>query len=145
MQKIFTILYFILVCSLFSLPSVAQTINESDIWSVLKPDPSTLNNYEPGYRWTPSDPVTRYLNLDNREITIPPNFRPKPGSNTTQSEMSVDVHPLDNNFIFASANATNWPFSTIYGTGVYYSFDGGENWTGYDNPPFGTNKGIRSP
>ncbi len=65
-------------------------------------------------------------------------LRPWPGSNTTQSELSIDVHPLDENIIFASANATNWPFSTIWGTGVYWSLDGAANWVGFDNPPFGS-------
>ena len=68
-------------------------------------------------------------------------LRPWPGSNTTQSELSVDVHPLDENIIFASANATNWPFTTIWGTGVYWSLDGAANWVGFDNPPFGVNSG----
>ena len=72
--------------------------------------------------------------------TVGPNFRVKPG-NTTQSELSIDVHPTNSNIVFGSANATNWPVSTLYGTGVYWSLDGGVNWTGFDNPPFGSNSG----
>ena len=70
-----------------------------------------------------------------------PNFRPFPGTNSTQSELSIDVHPLNGNIIFGSANATNWPFSTIYGTGVYWSTNGSNTWTGFNSPPFGTNSG----
>ena len=55
--------------------------------------------------------------------------------------MSIDVHPTNSNIVFGSANATNWPVSTLYGTGVYWSLDGGTNWTGFDNPPFGSNSG----
>ncbi len=55
--------------------------------------------------------------------------------------MSVDVHPSNNNIVFGSANATDWPVTTLYGTGVYWSLNGGTNWTGYDNPPFGSNSG----
>ena len=50
---------------------------------------------------------------------VSPNFRPHPTTNTTQSEMSIDVHPTDENIVFGSANASNWPVTTIYGTGVY--------------------------
>ena len=33
---------------------------------------------------------------------------------------------------------------TIWGTGVYWTTNGGTNWTGFNNPPFGTNYGDPS-
>ncbi|MGA9115307.1 MAG: FlgD immunoglobulin-like domain containing protein [Bacteroidota bacterium] len=66
-----------------------------------------------------------------------PDVRLRPTTNTTQSEMSVAVDPLNPNRVLASANATNFPVSTIYGTGVYWSLDGGLTWSGFDQPPAG--------
>jgi hypothetical protein len=93
------------------------------------------------YIYNPAPQVEKTYEIRNTRAVVYPNYRPFPGSNTTQSELSIDIHPLNGNIIFCSANATNWPFSTIWGTGIYYTFDGGSNWTGYNNPPFGTNSG----
>ena len=35
-------------------------------------------------------------------------------------------------------------YSTIYGTGVYWTTDAGANWTGFNDPPFGRNYGDPS-
>jgi hypothetical protein len=113
--------------------------NDENIWSIVKIDPNEPEKIE-SPNWVPVEPIVRYYNLGDG-ITVFPNFRPKPTTNTTQSEMSVDVHPTNNNIVFGSANASNWPVSTIYGTGVYWSTDGATNWTGFDNPPFGSNAG----
>lgn len=59
-------------------------------------------------------------------------LRVHPTTNTTQSEMSIAVHPLNNQIILASANASNYPVTTIYGTGYYISTDGGITWAGND-------------
>lgn len=80
-------------------------------------------------------------NLKNFEAIVNPNFRILPSSGSTQSEISVDIHPTNPNIIFASANTTNWPVSTLYGTGLYWTTNGGSNWTGFDNPPIGSNSG----
>jgi hypothetical protein len=92
--------------------------------------------------WVPADPIYRFYNA-GMGATVGPNYRVHPGSNTTQSEMSIDVHPTNPDIAFGSVNATNWPVTTLYGTGVYWTTSGhGEtNWTGFDNPPFGTNGG----
>ncbi len=108
------------------------------IWSLMRPDPNRSVKIDIPSNWVPAEPITRYFGI--ADATVGPNFRVKPG-NTTQSELSIDVHPTNNNIVFGSANATNWPFSTIWGTGVYWSLDGSTNWTGFDNPPFGTNSG----
>ncbi len=38
-----------------------------------------------------------------------PNYRVFPGTNSTQSELSIDIHPLNPSIIFGSANATPNP------------------------------------
>ncbi len=83
--------------------------------------------------------ATAPLNLlmDSIQVTVGPNFRPWPSDTNTQSEFSIDVHPQDENIILFSANATDWPVTRLYGTGVYWSFDGGTSWEGHDDPPFG--------
>jgi hypothetical protein len=127
--------------SILSVSTFSQTGDDNDKkWSKIGID----HNYIPvssDYKWDQKNYQSRSYNFGTDQITVDPNFRPWPGSNSTQSEMSVDVHPLDVNTIFCSANATNWPFSTIWGTGVYWSLDGATTWTGFNNPPFGTNSG----
>ncbi|MGA9115305.1 MAG: hypothetical protein WB626_00855 [Bacteroidota bacterium] len=66
-----------------------------------------------------------------------PDVRIRPTTNTVQSEMSMAVHPLNNRIILASANASDYPVSTIYGTGAYWSTDAGLSWNGFDQPPAG--------
>jgi hypothetical protein len=120
--------------------SYAQEIPKA--WSIISED-NTSNAIPTDLNYIYKEPVQteRYFDVQNGRAVVYPNYRPFGASNTTQSELSIDIHPLNDNIIFASANATNWPFSTIWGTGIYFTLDGGTNWTGYDNPPFGTNKG----
>ncbi|MDH3268359.1 MAG: glycoside hydrolase, partial [Ignavibacteria bacterium] len=112
---------------------------DGNIWSIVNIDPNGPIKAE-SPNWVPAEQTPRFYDL-GRGVTVYPNFRPHPTTNTTQSEMSVDVHPANNNIVFSSANASNWPVSTIYGTGVYWSLDGSSTWTGFDQPPFGSNSG----
>jgi hypothetical protein len=139
-MKNLTTMFFALILMTSAESLFAQgAFGDERIWSIVALDNSAPVKVEPP-NWVPADPITKYLNLGDG-ITIYPNFRPKPTTNTAQSEMSVDIHPTNNNIIFASANASNWPVSTIYGTGVYWSLDASTNWTGFDIPPFGSNSG----
>jgi hypothetical protein len=135
-----TTLFFALFLLILTGTSLFAQGNVSDerIWSVVRPDHNGTTKIDVPSNWVPADPITRYFGI--ADATVGPNFRVKPG-NTTQSELSIDVHPTNSNIVFGSANATNWPVSTLYGTGVYWSLDGGVNWTGFDNPPFGGNSG----
>jgi hypothetical protein len=110
-------------------------------WSRVQVNP-VIGTKQEMPKWTPAEPLIRYFDA-GMGATVGPNYRIHPGSNTTQSEMSIDVHPNDPSVVFASANATNSPVTQLYGTGVYWTTSGhGEaNWTGFDNPPFGTNGG----
>jgi hypothetical protein len=140
-MKNLTTMFFALLMLTSSGSLFAQgALGDEAIWSVPRIDHTAPNKIELPNNWVPADPIISYFDLGTG-ITVGPNFRPKPGSNTTQSEMSIDVHPTNNSIVFASANATNNPVSTLYGTGVYWSLDGGTNWTGFDDPPFGRNSG----
>ena len=121
--------------------SVAQDTSDNEkIWSIVRMETVTQKENNQQSNWRPVPPVDMIYDFTSI-ITVGPNFRPKPGTNTTQSELSVDVHPSNNNKVFCSSNATDWPVTTLYGTGVYWTTNGGTNWTGYDNPPFGSNSG----
>lgn len=145
MNKMLQLLFLVSFMGLISFSSFAQDEGAEDenIWSRIKTDPASANNLiNPDYQYIAPKQVPMVYSLENTEVTVSPNFRPKPTTNTTQSETSIDIHPLNSNIIFASANATPWPVAGIYGTGVYWTTDGGATpWTGFDNPPFGGNSG----
>ncbi len=61
--------------------------------------------------------------------------------NTTQSENSIFVHPLDINTVLNSNNSTNWPVTILYGANRFFSNDGGQTWGGSVQGAGGTNSG----
>jgi len=134
-------LFTFLLLSVFGFSTFAQENTLPKIWSKILID----KNYDAqplgDYIFTPAPQQITKVRLKKTEAIVYPNFRPLPTSNTTQSEMSVDIHPLNANIVFGSANTTTWPFSTLYGTGGYITVNGGSNWTGFDNPPYGANSG----
>ncbi len=139
-MKNLTTLFFALIMLTSTGNLFAQgALADDAIWSIVNIDPNAPTKMQ-NPDWQPAEPIVRYFNFGDG-ITVFPNFRPRPTTNTTQSETSVDVHPSNNNIVFASANASNYPVSTIYGTGVYWSVDGSTSWAGADQPPFGSNAG----
>ncbi|NCS88441.1 MAG: hypothetical protein GW789_06835, partial [Ignavibacteria bacterium] len=134
-------LFTFLLLSVFGFSAFAQENALPKIWSKILID----KNYDAQplgeYIFTPAPQQITKVRLKKTEAIVYPNFRPLPTTNTTQSEMSVDIHPLNANIVFGSANTTTWPFSTLYGTGGYITVNGGSNWTGFDNPPYGANSG----
>lgn len=141
MNNFFTFLLIILFSSfLFVGLTSAQENSDERIWSVVKLLPVQTKEILPDISWQPVEPSGLFYDfLDG--ITVGPNFRPLPSSNATQSETSVDVHPSNNNIVFCSANATDLPVDSVFGSGVYWSLNGGSNWTGFNLPPFGMNSG----
>jgi len=129
------------------LNAFAQTVvgnaDENKIWSKIVIDSKGTITEESNYRWIPVQPKYEYYRIGNTEVTVSPNYRVRPTTNTTQSEMSIDVHPTNPNILFGGANTTNWPVSTLYGTGCYWTTNGGLNWSGFDVPPpqMGSNSG----
>ena len=133
-----TILLFVSTAS--QLLSQSNNQNPDEMWSRIKVDPTNIIPPDPNYKYVPN-PQKQIYKSKNIEAIVSPNYRIKPTTNTTQSELSIDIHPTNPNILFAGANATPWPVSGIYGTGVYWSTDGGNNWAGFDNPPAGSNSG----
>ncbi|GBD86934.1 hypothetical protein BMS3Abin03_00859 [bacterium BMS3Abin03] len=138
----YTFLTFFCMISIFTVATFSQSQqDEQKIWSKIFVDQGTINPGNTNYKWDRPQPQTRQYLFGGNGIAVFPNFRPHPTTTTTQSELSVDVAPFDENIIFCSANTTPWPVSTVYGTGVYWSLDGSQSWTGFDIPPFGGNSG----
>jgi len=120
--------------------SFAQSAKDERMWSVFRPRQTQFVKTKINNQWIPVEQTNKYYKFGSG-IIVSPNFRPHPNPNATQSEMSIDVHPSNSNIIFCSANASDWPVTMLYGTGVYWSLDGSITWTGYDIPPFGYNWG----
>ncbi|MBZ0199893.1 MAG: T9SS type A sorting domain-containing protein [Ignavibacteriaceae bacterium] len=131
----------ILLLSAVVFSALAQETTLPKIWSKVNFDPDAKPFDLNGYQYIPAPDVKRFVRVGNIEAVVEPNYRPYPTNNTTQSEMSVDVHPLNADIIFGSANTTNWPVTLLYGTGGYITTDGGTSWSGFDNPPYGSNSG----
>jgi hypothetical protein len=145
MKNISTMLLLLVIFSISTLSVFSQNGGDPEKkWSVIYMDPNTQGNIEAEPKWEPVNSETKYYDFGSG-ITVEPNFRPYPTINSTQSELSVDVHPTDNSIVFGSANASDWPVTQIYGTGVYWTLDGATTWAGTDNPAtlpgFGSNRG----
>ncbi len=94
--------------------------------------------------YIPAPNIKRFARVNGAEATLYPNFRPFPTTNSTQSEVSIDVHPSNMDILLLTANSTSWSGSTVgtlYGTGTYLTTNGGTNWQGWDDPPYGRNSG----
>jgi hypothetical protein len=126
----------------FSIRIFSQNLsNEDKRWTRVNLNPDFFIPIDENYRYIENHFTQIHKLNNNIEAVVNPNFRILPSSNSTQSEISVDIHPTNPNILFASANSTNWPVTTLYGTGLYWSTNGGTNWTGFDNPPIGSNSG----
>ena len=132
---IISVILFMTDVSLF-----AQSANDELMWSVFRPNGTSIIRPKINNQWVPAEQTNRYYKIGSG-IIVSPNFRPHPNPNATQSEMSIDVHPSNPNIILCSANTSDWPPTTIYGAGSYWTIDGAANWSGFDIPPFGYNWG----
>jgi hypothetical protein len=135
----------ILVLTGFNTFAQNDRIADDRIWSKVELDPNGPGQIDPNFKYDEKPGETKHYFFESGSVIVLPAARPRPGTNTTQSELSIAVHPTDNNIVFCSSNATNWPVTTLWGTGVYWSTDGALTWGGADNPGtlpgFGTNSG----
>ncbi len=140
-MKIRFTLFIVILCTVFTMAQRRNT-TEPKAWSRIAADTRATTALITDYtNYVQAPQVPTIHRLKGIEAIVYPNYRPWPTTNSTQSEMSIDISPANSQVIFCSANATNNPVTTIYGTGVYYTTNGGTNWAGGDNPPFGTNSG----
>ncbi|HMB69946.1 MAG TPA: sialidase family protein, partial [bacterium] len=88
----------------------------------------------------PAAPVRRHSSVIQSGTLTPqdsPDVAVLPSSVVTQSEVSTTVDPNNPDLVVVSVNATDWPVTTVFGTGMYWSTDGGTTWTGDDTGPGG--------
>lgn len=134
MQMIRTLLLLLLITPLLT----AQEKSEmSKIWSKIELETGQKPEIISFTEYVPAPQIIRKVQMKGIEATVLPNVRPFPTTNSTQSEMSIDVHPNNSNIIFMGANTTSWTGSsagTLYGTGTYWSTDGGVSFGGFDDP-----------
>ncbi|MDP2362906.1 MAG: hypothetical protein Q8M94_03950, partial [Ignavibacteria bacterium] len=127
----------VLIVTFALLPAFTNAQSDVDLekkWSRVTADKNPAINIISDYKYIQGPPVYQKYDLGETDALVMPNYRVFPGTNSTQSELSIDIHPLNANIMFAGANATNWPYSTIYGTGVYWTTNGGTTWGGANNP-----------
>ncbi|MBK7630611.1 MAG: T9SS type A sorting domain-containing protein [Ignavibacteriales bacterium] len=123
------------VFGILSSSTNAQSNVDNELkWSRIQADKNAVSPVQSDYNYIQGPPVFQKYDFGETDVLVMPNYRILPATNTTQSELSIDIHPSNPNILFASANATNWPFSTIWGTGVYWTTDAGANWGGANNP-----------
>lgn len=75
---------------------------------------------------------TRYERTPQGVFAVGSSFRVHPTSTRTQSETPIMRHPLNPNFMMASANTYNVGGSTTFSTANYITTDGGVTWFGSD-------------
>ena len=137
------LLAFITVLFCLFLNSILAQTNQSTEdkkWSRVTQDNNVVIPINTDYKYVAPSTESRLYNIGETDAVVQANFRILPTTNTTQSELSIDIHPSNPNILFAGSNGTSWPVSGVYGTGVYWSTNAGSNWTGSDNPApyFGT-------
>ncbi|HLT24100.1 MAG TPA: hypothetical protein VK004_03155, partial [Ignavibacteria bacterium] len=84
----------------------------------------------------------------NGVMSVTPNIRPYPTTNTNQSEVIITRHPTNQNIMFASANMTTIGGSLFISEGVYVTTNGGATWFGSDTlngAPIGNHGGDPGP
>ncbi|HEY3215211.1 MAG TPA: PKD domain-containing protein [Candidatus Eisenbacteria bacterium] len=74
-------------------------------------------------------------------FTDSPDVPTTTASNTTQSENSVFVSPLNPAVLLNSNNSSDWPVTQIFGSSYWISTNGGLTWTGSIAGAGGTNRG----
>ncbi len=99
----------------------------------------TVHAQEEDWRWSrivPTGGEQGEIPIELPRVSgIVTNTRIHPTTTTTQSEMSIAVHPLNPNILFAGSNAAGSPTVTYISQGWYVSTNGGESWVGSDRLP----------
>lgn len=133
-QNTAALLLFVVCVFFSSLQAQTNQQNEEKKWSRISTDNNVVITQNPDYRYIPPQLESRRYFLAETDAVVQANYRVLPTTNTTQSELSIDIHPTNPNILFAGSNGTPWPVAGIYGTGIYWSTNAGTNWSGSDNP-----------
>jgi hypothetical protein len=134
---------FIIILFLIAQISFSQNEITQDKYCLPKVyiDNRFFNNFTYQYQQYIPGTQYQYFEFKDFDVTVLPNRMFFPTINTTQSELSIDVHPMNPEVLFAGANSTDWPVSKLMGTSGYWTENSGNTWKGFDNPPFGANQG----
>lgn len=136
MKKLFFLLPAIIVCYFIM---TGQKSPEAEKWNQALP----TGVYDPSMTYEAPLPqvmdyfnpnsVTRYVKTPNGIVTVTPNVRVLPRSNSWQSEVMICRHPLNPLIMFGSSNAFNNVSGSLFiSEGVYVTTNGGVNWFGSD-------------
>jgi len=135
MRKLF-ILIPVLIIVFFII--TGQKNPESEKWS----NNFSTNLYDPGvinsavlpqvYDFTNPNTETRHVKTPYEVISVSPNIRVLPRTNSYQSEVDIVRHPTNPMILFGSSNAFNNTGTLFISEGVYVSTDGGITWGGSD-------------
>ena len=74
----------------------------------------------------------RIVHTRSGDVVVGPNFRPHPTTNTTQSEVIIVRHPINQGILFAGSNAVKIGSPLFISEGVYVSTNTGLSWYGTD-------------
>jgi len=105
------------------------------------------NRLLPSHKYErPPDPISRsaalgerrILEFPGRQVTIDPIIPIYPNPTTSQTEMTVAVHPLDPDVLIVGSNSASDDI-VVGSQGWYYTSNAGINWLGSDTLPLHTN------
>ncbi len=125
----------------FSTATAQERVHDDRIWLTPRTDYQTRNMGEfssPVVHDVPVSSERRVLKSLFGTLTITPNIRVHPNNSTTQSEMSIAVHPSNPDILLAGSNAVDFSLG-VGSQGWYYSTNSGNTWGGSDTLPTHTN------
>ncbi|MGQ0720724.1 MAG: FlgD immunoglobulin-like domain containing protein [Candidatus Eiseniibacteriota bacterium] len=131
----------IAAAALFADAAAAPTPGESTVpdkrWSrIYTVDPAAIGA-EPVRQPRPYGSLVQSPGLPPQDS---PDVGVKPSAVVTQSEVSAFVDPNDSDVLLVSTNTSDWNGTTVinfYGTGTYWTTNGGASWAGSDFGPGG--------
>ncbi len=137
-----TKIYHVLLVALLSLvlldSSFSQVRYDVRAWSRIASAPAAST------QTVADNPSVHYSSVISSSALPPtdsPDVQVTNATNTTQSEASIFVSPLNDMLVLNSNNSSDYPVSTIYGASGFISSDGGVTWTGSVNGTGGPNSG----
>lgn len=106
--------------------------------SRIRPRPSDDSRRRADVVWQPAATgERRVLDFPGHRVTIDPIIPIYPNPTTSQTELTVAVHPLNPDVLIVGSNSASEDL-LVGSQGWYYSSDAGQNWTGSDTLPLHT-------
>ena len=115
----------------------APSYSQAWSWPQLDATPSSLEQRQLPGLYRPESAAAPLI-TDGRDFPI------ISSSNTTQSENSIFISPLDPWTVLNSNNSAAWPSGAVFGADAFVTRDGGQSWNGSTGGAGGANKGDPS-